>query len=128
MALWLAICVLVGGVPLFFGLRSLNRVLLGSATSFGFGLATVVVALAVGLFGGWQLLSVRYPWASDLHAIGFPLPIAFYQLMNGDWLDHTGSMGLPMALGNLAFWVGLSALVSGWCVRFIVKRSVKRAA
>jgi hypothetical protein len=55
-------------------------------------------AIGVGAaLGVWLSLFVEYKWGSTMRVIGFPIPVCFFHLEDGSWVDFP----LPPGMGYL---------------------------
>jgi hypothetical protein len=63
------------------------------------------LGVALGIF----CLSVKYKWGSEMRVIGFPVPVCFFHLENGNWVDFLppAAMQYPGCAAN--FLSGLAA-------------------
>jgi hypothetical protein len=70
-------------------------------------------AAALGAaLGVWLALFVQYKWGSEIRVIGFPVPVCFFHLEDGNWVDYL----MPTAMQ----WLGAAAnFLSGLAVPLI---------
>jgi hypothetical protein len=68
-----------------------------------------IIGLALGV---WLALFVQYKWGSTVRVIGFPVPVCFFHLEDGQWVDYI----TPPAMQ----WAGWAAnILTGVAAPFI---------
>jgi hypothetical protein len=80
-------------------------------------------ALGVAL-GVWLALFVEYRWGSKTRVIGFPVPVSFFHLEDGNWVDFIPPAAMQCLGWTANFLSGLAApLIPFKAAEFL--RSVK---
>lgn len=64
------------------------------------------IGLALGV---WLALFVQYKWGSGLRVIGFPIPVCFFHLEDGNWVDYPLPTAMQWAGWAANFLTGLAA-------------------
>jgi len=68
------------------------------------GAAALGLALAV-----WLAFYVQYQWGSELRVIGLPVPVCFFHLEDGQWVDFVPPAPMQWAGCAVNFLTGLAA-------------------
>jgi len=68
------------------------------------GAASLGVALAI-----WLSLFVEYKWGSTIRVIGFPVPVCFFHLEDGNWVDFIPPAAMQYLGWAANFLSGLAA-------------------
>jgi hypothetical protein len=66
----------------------------------------VLIGLALGV---WLAFFVQYKWGSGVRVIGFPVPVRFFHLEDGRWVDYLPPEAMQWAGWAANFLMGLVA-------------------
>ena len=59
--------------------------------------------------GVWLSLFVEYKWGSEIRVIGFPVPVCFFVLEDGNWVDFIPPVAMQYLGWAANFLSGLAA-------------------
>jgi hypothetical protein len=67
-------------------------------------------AVGVGMaLGVWLAFFVEYKWGSKMRVIGFPIPVCFFHLEDGQWVDFIPPAAMQYSGWTANFLSGLAA-------------------